>query len=442
MELYRSLPKVDVVLADPRLDEMPHEVAVWATREVLDELRSRIRSGVLRALPDVVEAVQRRAAYVLDGRLRRVINATGIVVHTNLGRAPWHPEAVRAAVDATGYCNLEMDLESGKRGGRLDGLGALMRQLTGCEAALVVNNCAAAVLLALTALGRDREVVVSRSELVEIGGSFRVPDVISSGGARLVEVGTTNRTRAADYGAAIGSETAILLRVHASNFKIVGFTEEADRDELVALGRHHGVYVVEDIGSGSLDGENGEPSVRAAVRSGVDVALFSGDKLLGGPQCGIAVGRTEAISRLRRHPLYRALRVDKVTLAALEATLAIHARGGLTRVDQMLKASDAELAERADRLHALLVERGVRSAVRASDEGFVGGGARPGDALRAEVVAVPTPHPSRVARALRTGSPAVVARVARDTVRFDSRTLTMDELDDVATRVASVLREG
>ena len=292
MSEYRHLPKVDLLLRDPRLAALPHAVALGACRDVLAELRTAIATGKPEVDADVAGRAAARAERLLGGRMRPVINATGVVIHTNLGRAPWPAEAVAAVTEiASGYCNLEIDLDSGRRGGRMDGVSALMRHLTGAEAALVVNNCAAAVLLALTALARDREVVVSRGELVEIGGSFRVPEVIAAGGARLREVGTTNRTRLADYGAAIGPDTAALLRVHPSNFRVVGFVEAPERAELVALGHDRGVVVLEDVGSGSLAGDLGEPSIRGAIADGVDLVMFSGDKLLGGPQAGVIAGR-------------------------------------------------------------------------------------------------------------------------------------------------------
>ncbi|MFT4625323.1 MAG: L-seryl-tRNA(Ser) seleniumtransferase, partial [Myxococcota bacterium] len=352
--------------------------------------------------------------------------------------APWSQGARDAVQHLTGYCDLEMDLDSGRRGGRLDGVRALARQLTGAEDALVVNNCAAAVLLALTALARDREVIVSRGELVEIGGSFRVPDVIASGGARLVDVGTTNRTRIADFAAAVGPDTAVLLRVHPSNFRVIGFTEEAPREALVALGREHGLAVVEDVGSGSLTGALGEPSVREAVEAGVDVVLFSGDKLLGGPQSGLAFGRREAIQRMRKNPMYRALRVDKVILGAVERTLADHVSGRVTPVDQMLHMSVADLERRAEELAAALDDVGVVGQV-VEDVGYVGGGALPGQGLESRVVRVACDSVGAVAHRLRMGDPPVVARVTEGTLVLDPRTVAPDQVHTLAQRVAGAL---
>jgi L-seryl-tRNA(Ser) seleniumtransferase len=440
--LYRQLPAVDALLQDPRVAALPRGVAVATARAVLDRLRGAIGRGELTAVPDVASVVVDEAQVLVHGRVKPVINATGVVLHTNLGRAPWAPEAVEAAARvASGWCDLEMDLETGERGKRTEGAEALLRHLTGAEAAVIVNNCAAAVLLALTSLARGREVVVSRGELVEIGGSFRVPDVISSGGARLVDVGTTNRTRLSDFAAAIGPDTAVLLRVHPSNFRIVGFTEEVPRSELVGLARERGLLAVEDLGSGSLDGERGEPGVREAVRSGMDVVTFSGDKLLGGPQAGIAVGRKEAIARMRKHPLYRALRVDKVTIAALEATLALHAAGRPTPVGAALGQSVEEIGARAHALLNLLQASGVAGECL-RDTTFVGGGSLPEQSLGTWVVAVDAPRPDALAAALRRGNPAIVARIGDGMLRLDARTLRDEQLPVVAEQVASALRSG
>ncbi len=438
--LYRQLPKVDAVLAAPAVAELPPAIARTATRAVLDGLRQGIGDGTLAQIPDVPALVVQQAQILLHGRLRPVINATGVVVHTNLGRAPWADEAIAAAVCAARAVNVQMDLDSGRRGGRLDAVRALMAHLVGAESALVVNNCAAAVLLALTAFARDRDVLVSRGELVEIGGSFRVPEVISAGGARMVEVGTTNRTRAADFEAAITPATSVLLRVHRSNFKVVGFTEEPTRAEMVDLAGRSGLMLLEDLGSGSLLGECGEPGVKDALDAGVPLVMFSGDKLLGGPQAGLIVGRADAIETLRRHPLYRALRVDKVTLAALEATLALHARGERPPTTQMIEATEHQLAARADTLAELLAGRGV-ACERVVAQGFVGGGSLPGQGLPGHAVTLQVPHPDRVARRLRTGEPAVVARIAEGRLWFDVRTVRDGEVVALADGIATALAE-
>ncbi len=437
-DLYRQLPKVDRLLEDEHLALLPRGIAVACARAEIEALREGIRAGTVTEIGDVALGVMKRAAPMMMGRLEPVINATGIVIHTNLGRSVWSERARQAVHMAAGYCNLEMDLESGERGGRLDGIKALLHHLSGAESALVVNNCAAAVLLALTALARDREVIVSRGELVEIGGSFRVPDVISSGGARMIEVGTTNRTRVADYEAAITDNTAVLLKVHTSNFRVVGFTDAPTRQELVALGAKHGVPVIEDLGSGSIDGRFDEPSIREAVESGLDVVMFSGDKLLGGPQAGFCVGKAGVIQKLRKHPLYRALRVDKVILAAAEQTLAMHARGEPTPTDEMIDASIEVLTERAERLLTELRARGVEGTIRA-DVGYVGGGALPGRQLPTSVIAIETSKLKAKALALRSGAPAVVPRVADDSLILDVRTVDDSQFELLADRVAEVL---
>ena len=436
MSLYRKLPKVDGLLTHPDLAKLPHSVAVTAIRQVLEGLRDEIADGTLSELPEIVPLVTSVAELLMEGKMRRVLNATGVVVHTNLGRAPWSPTAIRAATEvARGYCNLEMDLETGKRGGRLDGLAALMRHLTGCEAALVVNNCAAAVMLSLTALADDQEVVVSRGELVEIGGSYRVPDVIQAGGARLVEVGTTNRTRIADYAAVVNEETGVLLKVHRSNFRIVGFTEETSLEELVELGEEKGIAVIQDLGSGAIRSVCGEPTVADSVQAGVDVVLFSGDKLLGGPQAGIAVGRKEVIERMRKHPMYRALRVDKVILAGLEATLALYATGGAPPVVQMVEETTVQLSNRADALLQALRDVEIPGERRAV-QGYVGGGAIPETQIASEAVVLQPANIERFTSALRSGKPAVVGRVSEGEFWMDVRTIVEDEIPILANCVS------
>jgi L-seryl-tRNA(Ser) seleniumtransferase len=436
LSLYRQLPKVDGLLSHPEISPLPHDVAVSCIRVVLDRVRADISQGVIDQLPDFVPLILSQSVLLLRGRMRRVINATGIVVHTNLGRSPWPACAVEAAMaTASGYCNLEMDLSSGKRGGRLDGFKALAQHLTGCEEALVVNNCASAVLLALSTLAPNREVLVSRSELVEIGGSYRVPDVIEAGGARLVEVGTTNRTRIADYENAITEDTALLLKVHHSNFRIVGFTEEASLEELVALGKERGLPVVHDLGSGGMVSLCGEPTVAACVASGVDVTVFSGDKLLGGPQAGLIVGGRETLLRMRKHPMYRALRVGKVTLAALEATLALFARGGRSPVVEMIEMPLEEISHKAELLMAALSALSIPSEVQQAS-GYVGGGAIPETLLPTVIVVIEREGIDRFCGRLRASEPAVVGRIHNDALCLDLRTVTRDEIALLANCVA------
>src|SRR6188472_3218200 len=321
MEL-RDLPSVDRLLGDEVLAAAPRPLATAAARAALERARVAIRDGDDPG--DVLASARAELERLAAPALRRVLNATGVIVHTNLGRAPLAPAALARAVDVGGsYSNLELDLASGTRGSRQDHVAAALARLTGAEAALVVNNNAAAVLLALAALAEGREVVVSRGELLEIGDGFRIPDVLARSGARMVEVGTTNRTRAVDYERAIGPDTKVLLRVHQSNFRIVGFTESPTTDELAVVARAAGLVLVDDLGSGSLVDVGDEPTAASSLAAGADLVCFSGDKLLGGPQAGIVVGRAELVGRLRRHPLQRALRADKLTLAALEGTLAL-----------------------------------------------------------------------------------------------------------------------
>src|SRR5262249_24001995 len=345
---------------------------------------------------------------VRGARLRRVINATGVIVHTNLGRAPLAPDALEQVRAVAGsYSNLEYDLREGGRGSRQDHVAPILRRLTGAEAALVVNHNAAAVLLALAALAEGREVLVSRGELIEIGDGFRIPDVLTRSGARLREVGTTNRTRAADYERAVGPETALLLRVHQSNFRVVGFTEQPRLEELVRIGRARGIPVVDDLGSGVLVELEGEPSARDALRAGADLVCFSGDKLLGGPQAGIVVGRADLVEKLRRHPPQRALRADKLTLAALEATVSLYLDpqrpGREIPVLRMLGQPREAVRARAERL-AELVGGEVEQTV-----GRVGGGALPLAELPSFACAVE----EKLAAPLREGEPTVIG-ILRD----------------------------
>jgi L-seryl-tRNA(Ser) seleniumtransferase len=452
----RALPQVQKLLDHPLgqglVAEFSRAPVVAALRGRLDEARLALRrDGSDAALPDM-DTLLRAAGSALEAArhplLARVINATGIVLHTNLGRAPLAQEAIAAAIEAAGYCNLEFDLATGERGSRTQGIEKLLRQLTGAEASLAVNNNAAAVLLALSGLAGASltgggEVVVSRGELVEIGGGFRIPDVIQQGGARLIEVGTTNKTRLADYERAITPSTRVLLKVHQSNFRISGFTEETPLSELAALAQARGLLLVHDLGSGTLVDLRGiglpaETTVQESIASGVDVVAFSGDKLLGGPQSGILAGRAGAIDRLRRHPLLRALRLDKLTLAALEATLRLHLDGGRDAVPALRKMgqSEATLRARAERLAALLGP----SARIVPSTGFAGGGTMPDAGIASLGVALhsDTMTPERLKALLRAGRPPVIARIADGAVLLDM--LTVDD-DDIAA-LARTAREA
>jgi L-seryl-tRNA(Ser) seleniumtransferase len=423
MEL-RDLPSVDELARDAG-----DPLAVDAARAVLARAREEIQRGADPG--DLPARLRVELEAVRAPSLRRVLNATGVIVHTNLGRAPLAPEALaRVHEVGRGYSNLELDLEDGARGSRQDHLASLLHRLTGAEASLVVNNNAAAVLLALAALGEGREVVVSRGELLEIGDGFRIPDVLARSGARLVEVGTTNRTRAADYERAIGPETALLLRVHQSNFRVVGFAELPRVEELAAIARAHGLPLVDDLGSGVLGDIAGEPSARASLTAGADLVCFSGDKLLGGPQAGIVAGRADLVEKLRRHPLQRAVRVDKLTLAALEGTLLLHLDSP-SRIPalRMLGEDAAIVRARAERL-AELTGGSVEETVAR-----VGGGALP----LAELPSYACALDESLAAPLRDGEPPVVGIVRDGKLLLDCRTLADDELDEVAAAVQKCL---
>src|SRR3954453_15217457 len=417
----RSLPSVDRVLEDEGLGGVPHALAVEAGRVVLDRAREDVRSG--RDPGDLVEATLAELETASRPSLRRVVNATGVLIHTNLGRAPLAQAALpRVREVGGGYSNLEYDLESGSRGSRQDHLAGLLRRITGAEAALVVNNNAAAVMLALAALAEGREVVVSRGELLEIGDGFRIPDVLARSGARLVEVGTTNRTRVADYERAIGDETGAILRVHQSNFRLVGFTERPRLRELARLAERRGLPLIDDLGSGALSPADSlvlgeEPTAASAVSDGADLVCFSGDKLLGGPQAGIVVGRAELVERLRRHPLQRALRADKLTLAALEATLRLYLDPERARREvptlRMLEEPAEVVRARAERLAVLVGGTLEETTAR------VGGGALPLAELPRFAVAVE----ETLAVPLREGHPPVVSIVREGRCLLDCRTV-------------------
>ncbi len=443
----RRLPSVDRLLADPALAPLlarePRNVVADAVREAIARARTR-RAG----LPDdwgvaVADVLAERTARSLRG----VLNGTGIVLHTNLGRAPLAAAALRAVQDAAGYAMLEYDVATGSRGSRSDHARFPLARLTRAEDALVVNNAAGALVLALNATAAGREVLISRGELVEIGGSFRIPDILEKGGARLREVGTTNRTHVQDYEAALGPDTGAILTVHRSNFEQRGFVATPAPADLAALARRAGVPYLHDVGSGLLAdlapwGLTGEPSVPDAVAAGADLVLFSGDKLLGGPQAGCLVGRRDLVARCRANPLARALRADKLTLAALEATLALYADAERARrevpVLRMLTAPAAELEERARRLAAGVPPR--FHAALLPGESAVGGGAFPGAVLPTTLVALdPGPLGAHgLALRLRLGDPALVARVADGRVLLDPRTLADAEVDAACAALAAV----
>jgi L-seryl-tRNA(Ser) seleniumtransferase len=426
----RDLPSVDELARDERLAGEPAPLVVAAAREVLARAREEIAAG--HEPGDLAERTLAELAAARAPALRRALNATGVIVHTNLGRAPLPEAALARALEVgRGYSNLEYDLTAGARGSRQDHVAAILRRLTGAEAALVVNNNAAAVMLALAALAEGQEVLVSRGELIEIGDGFRIPDVLARSGARLREVGTTNRTRAADYERAIGPETAVLLRVHQSNFRVVGFTEQPTVEQLAAVARRHELPLVDDLGSGVLVHLEGEPSAKESLAAGADLVCFSGDKLLGGPQAGIVVGRADLVERLRRHPLQRALRADKLTLAALEGTLGLYLDPGRALrevpVLRMLNDPVETVRARAERLAAAVGGEVEETVAR------VGGGALPLAELPSAACAVE----ESLAEPLRVREPPVVGVLRDGRLLLDCRTLTDAEAEEVAAAVAA-----
>jgi L-seryl-tRNA(Ser) seleniumtransferase len=427
----RELPSVDELLGRQELEALVAEhgraLVLAAARAALERARGEVKAGFPPG--DLAERTTLELEARLRPGLRRVLNATGVVVHTNLGRAPLAGAALeRVREIGAGYSNLEYDLESGSRGSRQDHVATLLRELTGAEAALVVNNNAAAVLLALAALAEGRQVIVSRGELVEIGDGFRIPDVLARSGATLVEVGTTNRTRLADYERAVSERTAALLRVHQSNFRMVGFTEQARAHDLARLADRKGLPLVEDLGSGALVETGDEPTARASIEAGAHVVTFSGDKLLGGPQAGILAGRADLVELMRRHPLQRALRADKLTLAALEGTLRLYRAGSRdVPVLRMLDEPAEAVRSRAERLAGLTGGTVVETVARS------GGGALPVTEIESYACALPL----ELAEALRRGEPAVVGIVRDDLLLLDCRTLTDGEVDEAAEAVGA-----
>jgi L-seryl-tRNA(Ser) seleniumtransferase len=456
---FRSLPSVDKLISDERLKDLEvscsRPFVVEVARQVLEEGRLSISRGEpAPSSESLVKSVCDRVRTLTEPSLRPVINATGVVLHTNLGRAPLSQEAIAAMEEASkGYTNLEFALETGSRGHRDVHLSSLLCRLTGAEDALVVNNNASAVLLALTALAKRKEVIVSRGQAVEIGGGFRIPDVMRQSGAKLVEVGTTNCTYVADYEQAITPRTAALLRVHSSNFKVVGFAEEVAVADLVRLGEQHGLPVFDDLGSGCLldtakFGLSPEPRVQDSVAAGAALALFSGDKLLGGPQAGIIVGRKHLVEKLRKHPLARAVRIDKTRLAALAATLTHYLKGEAEQkipVWQMISLPLDEIERRAQEWAGHL---GTLAAVTGG-ESVVGGGSLPGSTLPTKLVVVKglpkAKGPSLVqdlAERLRANRPPVIARIEGNALLLDPRTVLPNEDQAVVQALQDAAKAG
>jgi L-seryl-tRNA(Ser) seleniumtransferase len=463
-ELRRFIPSVDKLLAtgvlEAALASYPRWVVLQELRAVIDEVRQGtiplVTEGEGRTawLAALAEEAARRAVVASGYSLQRVINATGVVLHTNLGRALLAPAAIEHVVAiATRYSNLELDLATGERGHRYDHVRELIRTLTGAEDAIVVNNNAAAVLLCLSALAAGKRVVVSRGELVEIGGSFRVPEIMAQSGCQLVEVGTTNRTHLVDYERAITADTALLLKVHTSNFRVIGFTATVEIDTLVPVARAHGIPIMNDLGAGCLIqlrelGLPHEPTVQEAVKAGSDLVTFSGDKLLGGPQIGVIAGRRDIIKRLEKHQLLRALRVDKLTLAAFEATLRIYrdAKDPVAQLPslRMLRADRAAIAQRAEAFLARLAPRLLDGTTASTLPGSsqVGAGSAPGVDLPTMLVAIRPQHAevATIEAKLRAMSPAVMVRVYAGELLLDLRTVEPDEEDVLLGSLATALR--
>jgi L-seryl-tRNA(Ser) seleniumtransferase len=461
-DALRRLPAVAAVLEDEALQESVrargHDAVVRAVRAAIEEARGGLLAG--KELSADAASLALRSLKLLEEdrpRLRPVLNATGILLHTGLGRAPLAQEAIAAVVSvAGGYCNLELDLDEGQRGRRTTCVERLLCELTGAEAATAVNNNAGATVLALRALASGKEVIVSRGQLVEIGGGFRLPEILELSGARLREVGTTNKTRLQDYQRAIGPLTGAILRVHRSNFRIVGFTEEPELVELARLALDHGLFAIDDVGSGAIEpglpaGVGDEPTVKDGLAAGADVVMFSGDKLLGGPQSGIIVGRRDAIRRIETDPLFRALRLDKMTLAALEATLRLMSdpRRATARIPlwRMAAQEESALARRASTLASAIQALPGVSATVVPAESFLGGGSAPLQAIPTSAVAIAAPFPppfdseTALARALRRGDPPVIARIQNGQVLLDLRTIPEERDPDVLDAVLKVCHD-
>ena len=450
-KLLRQIPKVDELMKQPLLlslcESVPSQTVTQAVRQVLEDLRKDILSGKIEEMPSVealCAGIVSDASRQAEPSLKKVINATGIILHTNLGRACISARAAVAAQEvAQSYSTLEYNLQAGRRGTRYSHVESLLCKLTGAESALVVNNNAAAVLLILSDMAQGGQGITSRGELVEIGGSFRVPDIMEACGAELKEVGTTNKTHLWDYDRAITEKTRALMKVHTSNYRIVGFSETPTLPELAELAHSRGLPVIEDLGSGCLVdlqqfGIYGEPTVQDSVRAGVDVVSFSGDKLLGGPQAGIIVGKKAIVDKLKKHPLTRAMRVDKMTLAALEATLRSYEIGAYNEIPTiaMLAVTQDQLRAKADALCGLMTAAGIAAEV-VPTEGQVGGGSVPTQMLKSFAVAVQPAgvNLDQLEANLRMGRPAIVGRINHERFLLDVRTLKESDYADIVKAV-------
>jgi L-seryl-tRNA(Ser) seleniumtransferase len=456
----RSIPSVDQLLRTEAVTELRSSIGInrvtAIARQVIEEMRTHLQTegspeqSKDELLHQVVERLKAISKLETTSAINRVINATGVILHTNLGRAPLSDEARKAVLEATGYCTLEYDPTTGSRGKRGAYAEELLTQITGAEAALVVNNCASAALLILTVLARDAETIVSRGELVEIGGDFRVPEVMSNSGTTMVEVGSTNRTHLEDYRQALTTKTRLIMRVHPSNYRIIGFTASPALSELASLAHESGLYLYEDAGSGALTdlsayGLGDEPIIGDSVSAGADVVSFSGDKLLGGPQAGLIVGRREIVDRLREHSLYRALRVDKLCLAALEATLASHRRESLDDIPalRMIALSTDSIEKRARNLIAQLTTGDMGTEIEATivaGQSAIGGGSGPAVHPPTALIALKhrTLSADDVELKLRHSSPPVIARIADRLVLIDLRTVAASEEPDLLRALSSL----
>lgn len=447
----RAIPSVNQLLeyvdAQQLLVEYGHKLTVDALRQIMDELRQRLLMGDSVDIDSmsIIASAQRLLQQMFTPSLRPVINATGVIIHTNLGRAPLSHATIEAMNDvAKHYNTLEFDLQSGGRGSRNLHAETILPTLTGAESALIVNNCASALVLTLAALGREREVVVSRGQLVEIGGGFRIPEIMVQGGAHLVEVGTTNKTRKSDYAEAITAQTSMLLRIHSSNFRQVGFTQTVSIQDMAEVAHDNGVYLVDDVGSGALlditqFGLMEEPLVQDSIAAGADLVLFSGDKLLGGPQAGIIVGKREVVDRLKKHPFSRALRADKLVLAGLTATLHHYQRGEVLEMVPiwwMMNRNLCDLGRTAKQWSKQLPNARVRKG-----NSTVGGGSVPGSTLPTTHLVLDVPRPTDFLRRLREAPTPVIARIENDRVLIDPRTVFPDQEATLLQTLADVLQQ-
>ena len=457
--LYRSIPQIQQLLgtkaAAALCEEYSRQETVTAIRTCLEGIRHAISGNENYQLPDFDSAdfygdIRETIKQNRKRSLRPVINATGIILHTNLGRAPIAEETIDAIREvALGYSNLEFDLESGKRGSRYMHIENILARTTGAEAAVVVNNCAAAVLVTLNTLARDREVIVSRGELIEIGGGFRMPDVIAATGASMCEVGTTNKTRLNDFAGAINENTRVILSNHCSNYQVVGFTESPETKDLVELAHKNKLAMVKDLGSGALldlsdYGIRNERNVRQLIEDGVDLVLFSGDKLLGGPQAGLIVGKKQYIDLIKKNPLLRAIRIDKLSLAALEATLGLYLAPELAMqrvpVLRMLSESKDDLARRSRKLANQLNKATTISAEVADDVCYVGGGSAPMNELPTSIIRITSTKltPEEISARLRTGNPAIIGRIADDHFILDLRTVMATQVEQLREALSNL----